>query len=186
MTGTDPAFFDTLYARDPDPWRFETSAYEHAKYQATLDSLPPRRFESALEVGCSVGVLTRRLADRCTRVLGLDISEAPLAAARARCIDRPGATFARATVPADWPPGRFDLILFSEVLYYLDPPAIRTAARHATASLTPNGLILLVNWTGETGTPLTGRQAAALFIEAAALPTRSTAHEAFEIDAIPG
>ena len=33
-------FFDTLYQADPDPWRFETSDYEAAKYAATIAALP--------------------------------------------------------------------------------------------------------------------------------------------------
>ena len=45
------AGFDALYAGDPDPWGFETSDYEHRKYDATLAALGARRFERALEVG---------------------------------------------------------------------------------------------------------------------------------------
>jgi hypothetical protein len=53
------AYFDALYARDPDPWRFATSDYERAKYRATLAALPGPLLGAALEVGCSIGVLTR-------------------------------------------------------------------------------------------------------------------------------
>ena len=55
-------YFDELYAGDPDPWGFETSAYEQAKYAATIDALEGRRYATALEIGCSIGVLTARLA----------------------------------------------------------------------------------------------------------------------------
>ena len=81
----EPAYFDALYAADPDPWRFASSDYEREKYAATLDALPPRRFAAALEVGCSIGVLTRQLAARCDTLLALDVAEAALAQARARC-----------------------------------------------------------------------------------------------------
>ena len=33
------AYFEAIYERDPDPWRFQTSAYERAKYDATLAAL---------------------------------------------------------------------------------------------------------------------------------------------------
>jgi hypothetical protein len=35
-----PAYFDGLYTGETDPWGFETSPYERAKYEATLASLP--------------------------------------------------------------------------------------------------------------------------------------------------
>ena len=49
--------FDRLYAERPDPWDFETSAYEHAKYDATLAALDDRRYATGLEVGCSMTVV---------------------------------------------------------------------------------------------------------------------------------
>ena len=57
------AYFDRKYAFDPDPWGFATSAYEADKYRATLAALPRARYRRALEVGCSIGVLTERLAE---------------------------------------------------------------------------------------------------------------------------
>ncbi len=56
-----PSYFDERYAKNLDPWDFETSDYERAKYVATLDALPRARYSSALEVGCSI-----RRADRGT------------------------------------------------------------------------------------------------------------------------
>ena len=62
MTGSwDASVFDKLYANSDDPWKFETSDYEREKYDATLAALPPGRFGNALEIGCSIGVLTARL-----------------------------------------------------------------------------------------------------------------------------
>src|ERR1039457_5637267 len=78
--------FERLYAASDDPWHFRTSPYERKKYAATLAALPSRRFASALEVGCSIGELTSLLATRCNSLIGIDIAEAPLVAARARWI----------------------------------------------------------------------------------------------------
>ena len=77
--------FEALYAGDPDPWKFATSDYERRKYAATLNLLPDRRFSSALEVGASIGVLTRQLAARCDRVLATDVVEVALEQGRKRC-----------------------------------------------------------------------------------------------------
>ena len=67
-----PEVFDRLYASNPDPWGFETSEYEQAKYADTLAQLDGRHFRSGLELGCSIGVLSRLLGPRCDRLLGLD------------------------------------------------------------------------------------------------------------------
>ncbi len=165
--GTIPGtYFDGLYQADPDPWRFATSDYEKGKYAATVAALPDRRFATGLEVGCSIGVLTSQLARHCDDLLALDGAEAALAQARARC---PSVRFLHGMVPDDWPAGRFDLLVFSEVLYYLDAADIRTVAALAMRSLQPSGSALLVHYLGETDYPTTGDDAAACFIEATGL-----------------
>ena len=169
----DPDYFERLYQTDPDPWKFATSDYERDKYAATLAALPPgRHYTRCFEVGCSIGVLTRPLAERCDALLGVDVAEAALVQARERCADQKGVTFARMLVPTDWPEGAFDLILFSEVLYYLGIPGIAEAARKTLASMAAGGTVCLVNWHGNTDGACTGEQAADLFIEG--LGTRGT------------
>lgn len=161
------AYFEALYAGDPDPWRFASSPYEREKYADTLAALAPR-YRRGFEVGCSIGVLTAALAARCDALLAVDIAEAALRAARERCADLPQVTLARMAVPGAWPDGAFDLILLSEVLYYLSPPDLAQVARQVAGSLAPGGDCVLVHWTGETDYPLTGDDAVAGFL--AALP----------------
>jgi len=159
------AYFDELYAKDPDPWDFASSDYEAAKYADTLANLPDRRFVSALEVGCSIGVLTQSLAERCDRLLAIDVAEAALTAARDRCAGLAGVTFEKRRIPEAWPDGKFDLILFSEVLYYLSKAEIRDTARIARHSLIPGGAVVLVHWSGDTGGTITGDQALDCFLD---------------------
>ena len=178
----EPGYFDALYAADPDPWRFATSEYEREKYAATIAALPPRRFASGLEAGCSIGVLTRQLAEGCDTMLALDVAASALAQARAHC---PGVRFEQRAIPGDWPPGRFDLIVLSEVLYYLDAAAIRRAARCAMAALQPGGCILAVHYLGETDYPSTGDAAAAVFIAECGLdPALQIRRELYRIDRV--
>jgi SAM-dependent methyltransferase len=165
-----PAYFEALYARDPDPWRFADSLYEREKYAATLAALPRPHYPRALELGCSIGVLTRALAPRCRALLATDAAETPLAAARRRCADLPRVEFRRLRAPQEWPAEvpAFDLILLSEVVYYLDPADVAALAARVGATLAPDGDILLVHWTGPTDYPLSGDAAAERFIAAAA------------------
>lgn len=149
-------YFEDLYAKTPDPWRFATSDYERAKYDATLAALPRSRYSRALEIGCSIGVLTRRLAARCDRLVATDIAEQPLRAARLRLADSPGVEFLRGAAPADWPHGTFDLIVLSEVVYYLSPTDVDAMADRVVGALQPEGDLVLVHWTDETDYPLSG------------------------------
>ena len=87
-TSIDPEYFEQLYRDKADPWGFETSPYEQAKYARTLAALPANRF-TALEVGCANGVLTAQLGPRCDALLAVDVSDTALDAARARCADLP-------------------------------------------------------------------------------------------------
>ncbi|AWN36218.1 class I SAM-dependent DNA methyltransferase [Methylobacterium radiodurans] len=166
-TTLPPSYFDDCYAHDPDPWRFTTSPYEQAKYAATLDALPRDRYASALEVGCSIGVLTRMLAERCDALVGLDLAERALAQARARCGSLSHVRFEHAQVPERWPEGSFDLILLSEVVYFLDREDVERLAARVLSCLRSGGDVVLVHWTGETHYPLSGDEAAERFIAAA-------------------
>lgn len=167
-TSLPAGYFEELYAGDPDPWRFASSDYERRKYAATLAALPHGRYASALEVGCSIGVLTRLLADRCDRLLSVDAAEGPLAAARQRNADAPWVEIRRASMPEEWPPdGSFDLILLSEVLYYFSRSDLALVAEHVRRTLRPGGDAVLVHWVRETNYPLSGDEAVAAFLDCA-------------------
>jgi len=159
-----PAHFERLYEASPDPWRFRESGYEQAKYRNTIAALGDRRFRSGFEVGCSIGVLTRLLAPFCARLLAVDMVARPLAAARDTCADQPWVRFAQMAVPLEWPDETFDLIVLSEVLYFLSPADIAAVADHVVGSLDDGGMVVLVNWRGTSDDPCTGDEAATLFI----------------------
>jgi predicted TPR repeat methyltransferase len=147
-----PGYFEQMFAADPDPWSFETSAYETAKYDATIAALGGRRYRSAIEIGCANGVLTRRLAPHALSLLAIDVSETALARAAARCGDVCVA-FERRSFPREAPDGAFDLIVLSEVAYYLDDDDLASAGRWIDGALDRQGDLLLVHWTGETDYP---------------------------------
>jgi SAM-dependent methyltransferase len=183
----EPDYFEARYASDPDPWQFSSSAYERNKYALTLAALPKPRYARAFEIGCSIGVLTRELASRCDAILAVDAAQAPLLQARLRCAEFPDASFERMFVPEQWPDGEFDLILLSEVVYYLDAGDLERLAGRVGGALRSDGNVVLVHWTGETDYPLTGDEAADRFIAAMAETARierTERHPGFRLDVL--
>lgn len=162
MTASRAETFDGLYSRSPDPWDYETSRYEREKYAATLKALPAARYRNAVEFGCSIGVLTAELARRCDTLTAVDVSRVALEVAKARS-GTEGVHFVRGEIPADWPDGAFDLLVFSEILYFLSAREVQSTVARALGCLEPGGHILLVNWLGECRTELTGDDAAEMF-----------------------
>ncbi len=143
MTGA--GYFDDLYAAAPDPWGLATEPYEARKHALTVAALPRARYRRAFEPGCAIGVLTARLAERCAELLAWDGAAAAVAATRAR-VPAAHVRVTRARIPAQWPAGRFDLVLLSELLYYL-PAADRAAvAGRLPGTVEPGGHLLAVHW----------------------------------------
>jgi SAM-dependent methyltransferase len=165
-TSRGAEFFEDLYRADSDPWNFETSEYEKGKYQATLAALERPSYAMALEVGCSIGVLTARLAPRCRTLHAVDLSPTAIARAKVRCSARDDVRFQVGAAPHDLPSGSFDLILLSEVLYYLSRQDLLGLAVWCRASAASRAEIILCHWLGPTDYPLSGETASNLFVEA--------------------
>lgn len=144
--GTATAYFEAAYARRADPWRLASRWYEERKRALTLAALPAARYRSALEIGCSVGVLTAQLAPRCDRLLSTDLVEAAVAAAAERVADQPWVTVRQHDARDGVPTGPFDLVVLSEVGYYLSRPELVALADRVRASLTPDGTVLACHW----------------------------------------
>ena len=174
----DREYFEGLYAQSPDPWGFETSAYERKKYERTLGVLQGRRYQRALEVGCSIGVFTAMLAPLCDEVLAVDVSERAVDAARERLACFPHARVERRRLPEETPEGPFDLVVASEVLYYWPEEVMLGALRRFEEILGPGGVLLAVHWRKETKTyPLQGDEVHALLVERTRLTNTTTVVE---------
>lgn len=152
--------FERIYEGSEDPWGYATSDYEREKYADTIAALPPRVLYTVLEVGCSIGVFTALLAPRCRRLVAIDFSSCALALARERLAGMSRVELEHASFPEQAPSERFDLIICSEVLYYLDAPAFALAVHWLTARLADGASVLAVSWRGEgREEPMSGDQA---------------------------
>ncbi|WP_064742987.1 SAM-dependent methyltransferase [Pseudonocardia spinosispora] len=151
------AYFEYLYARHKDPWDYETDPYERDKYARTLEALGGRRFTRALDVGCSIGVLTALLAHSCDDLVAIDASALAIRRARRRLAPFSHVDVRRGSLPEDIPAGPFDLVVCSEVLYYFDEELLSATLEGLKRELAPGGVLLAVHGRFESKTcPLTG------------------------------
>jgi SAM-dependent methyltransferase len=149
--------FERLYHDSPDPWRYRTSGYEQAKYAATLAALPKPAHGLTLEVGCSIGVFTRLLAARCEHIVSIDFSLTAIQLAHQTLAAVNNVDLLRASFPDDTPPGSWDLIVCSEILYYLPPAQLEEAIGWTRTQLGYGTSVVAVSWRGEgRDEPFTG------------------------------
>jgi len=159
MSAATPAsYFDAVYAQD-DPFGYRERWYEERKRDLLLASLPQPQVESAWEIGCSNGELTAALASRCRRLLATDLNERAVQLAGSRTAAFGHVSVRQARHPDDWPDGVFDLIVFSEVGYYLDTDDLSAMLQRMRASLSDDGVLVACHWLAPfEQAPLTGRQ----------------------------
>ncbi len=166
-------YFDRMYAEAEDPWSLGARWYEERKYAITTAMLPYRRYRHAFEPGCSVGVLTERLLQRCDRITAIDVSVAALDATHRR-VSAAGSAgrvdLRRGSIDAAWPSGPFDLVVLSEVCYYLQPETLRTVLEREIPRLPRPATVVAAHWRHAVDDyPMTGDEANDIITRAAGL-----------------
>jgi SAM-dependent methyltransferase len=141
--------FDALHASDADPWRVTTSWYERRKRALTMAALPAERYRAAFEPGCSIGAVTELLAERCDRVVAMDAAASAVDRCRARLAGTANVRIVQGRVPEDWPEGHFDLVVLSEIGYYLTPAEVGRAIDRCCTGLVTDGHLVAVHWAHE-------------------------------------
>ncbi|HCS45228.1 MAG TPA: SAM-dependent methyltransferase [Pseudomonas sp.] len=139
-------YFDGLFAGNDDPWAFRDRWYEQRKRAITLAALPRPHYRAIFEPGCANGELSADLATRCDRLLCCDTAAAAVTLARTRLSLFDHAEVRRSRLPGDWPNEQFDLIVLSEVGYYLDAADLKHLIERAAQSLTADGQLLACHW----------------------------------------
>lgn len=126
-------YFETVFEVD-DPWSY-TTPYEQTKYEQTLSLLDGIVVEQALELACAEGHFTQMLAPRVGALIATDIAPTALQRAADRNAGLTNVDFRRLDLREDELPADLDLIVCSEVLYFLRDEAalIELGGRFADA-----------------------------------------------------
>lgn len=140
------AYFAQIYADSSDPWQYEKRWYEVRKRAICLSLLPYPHFAKAIELGCSNGVFSEQLAQRCDYLRCVDGQLEAVKLASERLQNQAHVQVVQGLIPQDLPSERFDLIVVSEILYYLAPDALTEVIAWLNTALTDNGVILACHW----------------------------------------
>jgi trans-aconitate methyltransferase len=154
--------FEQKFRANIDPWDYKQSRFEHRKREVLLQACSHRKHGRALELGCAIGETTRLLAPLCLQLTAVDGSATALAEARRRLPRWAHVRFVHAQLPQAMPKGPFDLIVVSELAYYLPVHQLLLLCEKLSAAVARRGTIVALHH----------RQP---FDDAAQLPTR--AHE---------
>lgn len=150
----NPPDFDRLYIEEQDPWRVGSSWYEQRKIAIVLATLAERNYSRALDPACGTGHLARELATRSDQVVATDASPAAIEITRATCATVENVAVGARTLPfedavqpdlADGD-GPFDLIVLSEVLYYLSAEQRQQAVASVLQRAAQRVEVLAVHW----------------------------------------
>jgi cyclopropane fatty-acyl-phospholipid synthase-like methyltransferase len=144
------ALFEAKYQKRPDPWDFSSDIYELRRYDAIISAISHRRYRRAFEPGCSIGVLTQRLAAYCDAVYAIDFSPTASAQAQARCAHLSHVEVRCAAMPERMPTKDFDLLVLSEIGYYFTSQVWQRISTTLIDSIPKGATVLAAHWLGHS------------------------------------
>ena len=145
--------FEAAYTHSADPWRSASPRYRYqrVKYESLVSLLPfGRVYAEALDLGSGLGTLTRLLAPRAQRVLGLDLAQAAVDRAVQASAGFDNVEFCQGdagALPAELD-GRFDLVVVADTLYYLaavGDEALDAVVQRIADLVVTGGTVLVAN-----------------------------------------
>lgn len=166
-TGTPDDYFDRMYGGSDDPWDYARRWYERRKRGIVMAALPHPRYGRAFEPACSTGELTRLLAARCDTVVASDLNASAVATAAQRLGGMRHVSLGQARMPDEWPDGVFDLVVLSELAYYLDDARITALGTRAATAAADGGTIVACHWRHAVREHATSGDAAHALLDAA-------------------
>ena len=94
-------------------------------------------------------MLTELLTERCAQVTATDVAAAALDSARRRMADAgcgEQVRFIRQSIDQTWPAGPFDLLVLSELGYYLSPDVLHDVLERECPRLAPGATVVSAHW----------------------------------------
>jgi SAM-dependent methyltransferase len=139
--------FTKIYAKEIDPWQIgEADSDRYNDYfDLILKNLAGT--QAILDIGCGFGAFLSRFKPHFTHLTGLEISTAAIEKGKSRF---PFIEFLQGS--ADSLEGaiaddrRFDVIILSDVIYYLSEAGRRNALHWIAGHLTKNGIAFIAGW----------------------------------------
>jgi SAM-dependent methyltransferase len=137
--------FENLFQSNPDPWDYESSPFEAHKRSVLLKHIGLSPRGRVLELACANGVTTQALMNVGLRVTALDGSQTAITQAQARLGKISRLQLLHANLPEGMPKERFDLIVVSEIVYYLGSIAARRLAASVADRVAPGGRVVVLH-----------------------------------------
>jgi SAM-dependent methyltransferase len=141
----DVAGFEAKFRDNSDPWNYRASAFEAYKRGVLRHACGPGVFGRGLELACANGETSAVLARICLRLLAVDGSQSAVAAALKRTQHLPNVHVQQVLLPQGMPRGPFNLIVISELLYYLKAIDLDALLEGCGDALAPGGRIVCLH-----------------------------------------
>jgi predicted O-methyltransferase YrrM len=132
----------SLQTIEQPSWTTRSLAYELHKGELIAKLISGKQYANAFEHGCADGMLSFYLAQHCSRLLCCDSSATAVQMTRRQLAGLRHAHVERRRLPAQWPEGRFDLILLNEIGCDLDSNDMRRLVMRARMALAPHGTLI--------------------------------------------
>jgi SAM-dependent methyltransferase len=145
MPSIDVAGFERKFQANKDPWNYRYSTFERHKRSVLLKACGLNKRGRGLELGCANGEATSELARHCLRFVAVDGSVTALAEAKRRVRRDQKVKFILGVLPEQMPRGPFDLIIVSELAYYLAPHALAKLKTYLLRALGRRGRLVVLN-----------------------------------------
>ena len=159
------SYFDALYNDNTDPWQYQTRWYEKRKRDMCLAILPQSQYDNGIELGCGNGVFSELLAQRCQALVSIDGNHQAVKLAKERLAELPHVKVIQGVIPnrlltlkdavveaypllneTSTMQEPFNLIVISEILYYLSPNDIDMVIAWTQQNLAIGGTLLCCHW----------------------------------------